>query len=123
MILIGKIKKGFGEGNFWVKKAEKEFLKKTGMKMFYGTLNVELEKDFILDGNLKVLHKEEYGGTQDVYLKECEVLGHKSYILRTNNHKQEKKEHSLNIIEIVSDVNFKEKYCLKNGSIIEILVR
>jgi len=34
MILKGKIKSGLGEASFWMKKAEKVFLNKTGIKMF-----------------------------------------------------------------------------------------
>ena len=45
------------------------------------------------------------------------VLGHTSYILRP-----EKTAHKTNIIEIVSDVNFREKYKLKDEDVIKILV-
>ena len=34
MILIGKVKSGLGEACFWMKKAEKVFLNKTGITMF-----------------------------------------------------------------------------------------
>ena len=34
MVLKGKIKSGLGEASFWMKKAEKVFLNKTGIKMF-----------------------------------------------------------------------------------------
>ena len=84
MILICKIKSGLGEACFWMKKAEEAFYKKTGIKMFHGTLNIELEKDYILEDATEVLHKEEYGGTQEVYMKKCEILGHKAYIVRTD---------------------------------------
>lgn len=123
MILKGKIKSGLGEGLFWMKKAEKAFYKKTGMRMFYGTLNVELEKDYRLEENLKILHKEEYGGTQEVYMKECEILGHKSYIVRTDKNMSENRDHPLNLIEIISDVNFREKYNLKDGDEINVLIK
>ena len=123
MILIGKIKSGLGEACFWMKKAEEAFYKKIGTRMFYGTLNVELEKDYMLQGNVKVLHKEEYGGTQEVYMKECEILGHKSYIVRTDKNMSENRDHPLNLIEIISDVNFREKYNLKDEDEIEIKIR
>lgn len=123
MILIGKIKSGLGEASFWMKKAEEVFLKKTGTRMFHGTLNIELEKDYILEGDLKVLHKEEYGGTQEVYMQACEILGHKSYILRTDKNMSEKRDHPLKLIEIISNVNFREKYNLKDGDEIEVKIR
>ena len=123
MILIGKLKSGLGEASFWMKKAEIAFEAKTCLKVFHGTLNVELEEDYKLDGDLKILHKEEYGGSQEVYLKECEVLGHKSYIVRTDKNMSENRDHPLNLIEIISDINFREKYKLKDGDLIKIEIK
>jgi len=122
MVLIGKIKSGLGEASFWMKKAEQAFYKKTGAKMFHGTLNIELNQDYILDGELEILRKEEYGGTQDVYLKQCKILGHKSYILRTDKNISEKRDHPLNIIEVISNISFRQKYDLKDGDKIEVIV-
>ena len=34
MILKGKVKKGLGEGAFWMKKAAEAFYKKIGTRMF-----------------------------------------------------------------------------------------
>jgi len=123
MILIGNIKSGLGEACFWMKKAEEAFHKKIGQKMFNGTLNIKLEKDYILEGNLEVLHKEEYMGTQDVYIKECEVLGRKSYIVRTDKNMSVNRDHPLDLIEIISDINFREKYNLKDEDEIEVLIK
>lgn len=116
MVLVGKIKKGLGNANFWVKKIEDIFWKKENIKLFYGTLNVCLEEPYEPQ-NYSVIKKEEYGGQQDVLVQKCEVLGHTSYILRP-----EKTAHKTNIIEIVSDVNFREKYKLKDEDVIKILV-
>ena len=123
MILKGKVKSGLGEACFWMKKAEAAFYKKTETKMFHGTLNVELEADYILEGDLIVLHKEEYGGTQEVYMKQCKILGHKSYILRTDKNMLENRDHPLNLIEIISDINFREKYNLKDGDEIDVCIK
>ena len=84
MILIGKLKSGLGEASFWMKKTKKAFEKRINLKVFHGTLNLEIQKNYILEGNIEIIHKEEYGGTQEVYLKKCNVLGHKSYIIRTD---------------------------------------
>jgi len=120
MLLKGKVKTGLGEASFWIKKAEDTLEKKTGLKLYHGTLNVELDSEYIMDKNLKVLNKEEYGGMQDVYMKECKLFGHKSYILRTEKNMSDLRDHPLNILEIVSDVCFREKYNLKDGDLIEI---
>lgn len=120
MILTGKVKSGLGNASFWMKKAENAFEKKLGIKLFNGTLNIELKNEYILEGNIQILHKEEYGGTQEVYIKQCEVLGHKSYIVRTEKNSKTNGDHPLNLLEIVSDVNFREKYKLKDGDVINV---
>ena len=106
-----------------MKKAEEAFEKKIGLKMFNGTLNIELDKDFILEGKMDIMSKDEYGGTQNIFIKECNILGHKSYIIRTDKNVSENRDHPLNILEIISDVNFRKEYNLKDGDEIKILIK
>ena len=103
-------------------KASNAFEKKLGIKLYNGTLNIELNKDYVLDERLDILHKEEYGGNEDVYIKECKVLGHKSYIVRTKKNCSKNGDHPLSIIEIISDVCFREKYNLKDNDIVLIKI-
>ena len=84
------------------------------MRLFHGTLNIELETPYELE-NYWIIGKEEYGGTQEVYVQECKILDRKAYIVRS-----EKTAHKSNIIEIVSDVNFRECFNLQDEDIIEI---
>lgn len=46
MTLKGKVKSGLGNASYWVEKIDKIFNEKFGMKLFYGTLNIELEKPY-----------------------------------------------------------------------------
>lgn len=114
MFLKGNVKKGLGDASFWVKKIEDVFYKKTNMKLFYGTLNIELDKPYELE-NYWLIKKEEYGGTQDVYVEECKILGKQAYIVRA-----EKTAHTSNIIEIVSDIKLRESFNLKDNDVIQI---
>lgn len=114
MVLKGNVKKGLGDASFWVKKIEEIFYKKTNMKLFYGTLNIELERPYKLE-NYWIIKKEEYGGTQDVYVQECKILDKKAYIVRA-----EKTVHNSNIIEIVSDIKLRKSFKLKDEYTINI---
>lgn len=114
MVLKGKVKKGLGNANFWVEKIKDIFYEKTGMKLFYGTLNIELEEPYELE-DFWIIEKQEYGGTQDVYVQKCEILEQKAYIVRS-----EKTAHKSNIIEIVSDIKFRENFNLKDDDMIKI---
>ncbi len=116
MILKGKVKKGLGNASFWIKKIENIFYSKTGVKLFHGTLNIELETPYELE-NYWIIGKNEYGGTQDVYVQECKVLEQKAYIVRS-----EKTAHKSNVVEIVSHVNFRENFNLKDEDNISVKI-
>ena len=107
MELKGKVKSGFGNASFWVGKINQIFEEKYNMKLFLGTLNVELKKDYILTDEEKI-KANEYGGNFDVLIEECEILGHRGYIVRTEKNNQKGGDHPLNIVEIVSDVNLRK---------------
>lgn len=114
MILKGKVKQGLGNASFWVEKIEGIFYKKTGMKLFYGTLNIELEEPYELE-NYWIIEKGKYGGTQDVYVQECKILGKEAHIVRS-----EKTAHKSNIVEIVSDIKLRENFKLKDNDNINV---
>ncbi len=89
--------------------------------MFLGTLNLELDKDIILENTDKIT-PEEYDGDFEVLVEKCEIQGHRAYIVRPEKNNKEGGDHSLNIVEIVSDVNIREITEAKDGDflIIEI---
>lgn len=120
MILQGQVVSGLGEASIWVKKIKKVFQEKMEMELFEGTLNVDLNYKYSLGKDVIKFAPNEYGGTQEVLVKECRVLGNRAYILRTNANEKEEGTQPINIIEIVSNVNFREQYNLKDGDKIEI---
>ena len=72
--LEGKVKSGLGEGHFWINKVRRIFKEKYKIDLFLGTLNIELDKEYILKGTDKILSNE-YGGQYDVLVQRCEILG------------------------------------------------
>jgi len=52
-----------------------------------------------------------------VFVQECNLLGHKAFIVRA-----EKTIHKSNVLEIISDVNFREKCNLQNGETVELFL-
>ena len=53
-----------------------------------------------------------------VFVQECNLLGHKAFIVRA-----EKTIHKANILEIVSDINFRKMYNLQNGETVELFLQ
>lgn len=113
-VLEGTVESGIGVAQMWVGKIEKVFAVRTGMNVYHGTLNVKLDKDYVVTPDLTIAPNE-YGGTQIVLVKRCKVLGNDAYIVRAEKNQKGEGEHNLQVVEIVSNINFREKYKLKDG--------
>lgn len=121
MILNGKIVSGLGVAKMWVGKIENVFEEKTGLKVFHGTLNIRLKKDYIVEPDF-IIKPKEYGGTQNVLVKKCKILNNEAYIVRAEKNQRGQGDHNLNIVEIISDINFREKYNLKDDMKVTIIL-
>ena len=122
MILKGKIVKGLGKAKTFVNMMEKSFYEKTNVHLYSGTLNVKLENEYELKVDY-LIKPEEYGGTFNVQVQKCEIFGNTSYIVRSEKNTKEEGDYKKDIIEIVSDVNFREKYNLKDGDEINVQIK
>lgn len=121
MNLNGNITTGIGTAKMWVSKIEKIFYEKTGIKVFHGTLNVKLENDYVINPDW-IIKPEEYGGTQNVLVKKCKIKDNIAYIVRAEKIQIGQGDHNIKIIEIVSNINFREKYNLKDGEDVTIQI-
>lgn len=121
MKLQGKITTGIGTAKMWVGKIEKAFEEKTNIKLYRGTLNIKLENDYIIEPDW-IIKPEKFGGTQNVLVKKCKILGNIAYIVRAEKNQKGKGEHDLKILEIVSNISFRETYNLQDNNKIEIEV-
>jgi len=119
MILKGKVIKGLGKAKTFVNMMDEVFYKKTNIHLYPGTLNVKLDGKYNL--NIDYLIKpEEYGGMFNVQIQKCKVFEKDAYIVRSEKNIKENGDYEQDIIEIVSNINFREKYNLKDGEQIKI---
>lgn len=121
MKIKGKVVSGLGVATYWIKKIEKVFLNKTGKRLYSGTLNIKLDFNYEFKPDF-IISKDEYGGEYNVYIKKCKLWESEAYIVRSGKNINEEGDHKLNIIEIMSDVNFREKYNLKDKDNVEIKI-
>ena len=119
-VLKGKVITGVGNFSFWIEKLQDHYRNKTGMKLFPGTLNVELDAPFDLSRERARLEAAEYGGTVSVSIVPCRVFGRAAVILRTD--KADREPQSRKIIEVACEVKLREQYQLQDGDIIEVEV-
>lgn len=122
MILIGIITKGMGRAKKFINMMQKSFFEKTNINLYPGTLNVKLNESYILKPDF-IIKPEEYGGTFNVQIQKCKVLGENAYIVRSEKNTNNSGDYGQDIIEIISDINFRKKYDLKDGEVINILIQ
>ena len=122
MILKGKVKSGMNNLSYWMEKLEKYYTEKTGVKLYPGSLNIELSEPYSLPSSAIRLEKEEYGGAVSVSILPCQIFERKAFIIRTDKNASGTGDHPLNIIEVATDVKLRDEYNLSDGDIVEIYV-
>lgn len=120
MKLIGKVASGMGNFGYWIEKLAEHYERKTGAKLFPGTLNVQLEAPYSLPREVVRLEAEEYGGTVSVNIVPCSIFGKKGFILRTDANEDGRGHHPKTILEVASDVRLRDYFQLSDGDIVEI---
>lgn len=120
MLLRGKVVSGMGNFSYWIEKLRDHYLRKTGMRLFPGTLNVELNVPYTLPANVIRLEGEEYGGKVSVNMVPCSVFGRRAFILRTDANEQGRGHHPHTIVEIATDLKLRDAFNLKDGDPVEI---
>jgi len=113
VIFSGQVTSGIGVAKMWVSKIQNVFEEKTNLQVYLGTLNIKLEEDYIIEPDW-IIKPEEFGGTQNVLVKKCEIMGQEAYIVRAEKNQTGQGDHDLKTIEIVSNINFRETYKLKD---------
>ena len=119
-ILRGRVVTGVGNFAFWIEKLQEHYREKTGMRLFPGTLNVELEEPFELPRGRARLEAGEYGGTVSVSIVPCTVFGRAAVILRTD--KADGEPELRKIIEVACEVKLRERHQLRDGDWVEVEV-
>ena len=87
-VLNGKVVSGMGNFSYWIEKLREHYLSKTGMNLYAGTLNVQLEEPYSLRQRVIRLKGQEYGGTVSVNMVPCSIRGKRAFLLRTDANEQ-----------------------------------
>lgn len=120
--LRGRVISGMGNFSYWIDRLQEHYLRKTGMRLFPGTLNVELAEPYALPKDVMRLEANEYGGTVSVNLVACSIFGRRGFILRTDANEKEEKHHPRTIVEVATDIKLRDYFHLNDGDIVEIEV-
>jgi riboflavin kinase, archaea type len=119
-ILRGKVVSGMGNFSYWIEKLHHHYFRKTGMNLFPGTLNIQLDEPYALPKQTIRLEGEEYGGSVSVNIVPCSIWGKSAFILRTDANEDGRGHHPRTIIEVATDVKLRDHFQLEDGNIVEI---
>jgi riboflavin kinase, archaea type len=118
----GKIVSGVGDFGRWIERLSSLYEQKTGMRLYPGTLNVQLPLEYSLPRDVIRLEAAEYGGRVSVSIVPCRIFNRQAFLLRTDQSEKGTGRHPRNIIEIATDVRMRDLYQLKDGDWVEIEV-
>ena len=118
--LRGRVVSGMGNFSVWIEKLRDHYLRKTGMLLFPGTLNLQLDEPWFVPVGCLRLEAAEYGGTVTVNIVPCSVFGRRAFILRTTANEEGRGHHPRTIIEIATDVKLRDAHHLKDGDCVEV---
>ena len=119
-LLRGRLVSGRADFGRWIERLNTLYEQKTGMRLYPGTLNVELASEYSLPAEVIRLEAEEYGGRVSVSLVPCRIFEHGAFLLRTDANENGTGHHPRNIIEIATDVRLRDTHHLKDGDWVEI---
>jgi len=119
-VLKGKVVTGVGNFSYWIEKLQDHYRHKTGMQLFPGTLNIQLDEPFELPRERLRLEAREYGGTVSVNIVPCTIFGRRAVILRTD--KADSELQSRTMIEVACEVKLRERHQLRDGDVVEVAV-
>ena len=121
-VLRGKVESCIGDFGQWVAKLSVPYERKTGMKLYPGTLNIRLANPYTIAAGSIRLEAHEFGGTVGVSIVPCRVLWRRAFILCTDANNEGTGRHPRTVVEIASDVKLRNDYNLADGDEISVEV-
>jgi len=116
----GRVTSGRRNFGLWIEQLSNFYERKTGMRFYPGTLNVELSRPYSLPPDVTRLEANEYGGSVSVSIVPYRIFDRRAFLLRTDQNEQGTGHHPRNIIEIATDIRLRDVYQLKDGDWVEI---
>lgn len=118
--LQGKVVAGLGDCGYWIDRLSGFYEHKTGMRLFPGSLNIELPHPYSLPPNPLRLEASEYGGRVSMNMVPCRIFNRPAFLLRTDQNENGTGHHPKNLIEIATDIGLRAAYGLRDGDTVEV---
>lgn len=119
-LLRGRLVSGLGDFSIWIARLAGHYERKTGMRLYPGTLNLELPEPYDLPVDRIRLEASEYGGRVSVSIVPCRIFDRPAFLLRTDQNDQGTGPHPKTIVEIATDIRLRDVYSLRDGDTVEV---
>lgn len=118
--LRGRVASGSGDLAGWMTRYADLYARKTGARLYPGSLNVVLEESWTVGGAAIRLEPPEYGISMSIV--PCEINGLAAFILRTDKNDAGEGDHASNVIEVAAPVHLRSALGLLDGDAVEVVV-
>jgi riboflavin kinase, archaea type len=119
MILRGRVTGGIGDLARWMTMHADLYEAKTGVRLYPGSLNVELDRPWHVGRQRVRLEPPEYG--VGLSIVPCTIDRLEAFILRTDKNDRGEGDHPPTILEIVAAVRLRDALGLQDGDEVEII--
>lgn len=122
MMFQGDVCDGKGRCSNWPEYLIEHYRRISGIDIIPGTLNVQLKTDYVLPPTCKRLFACEWPGDEDVLIAHCCVNGYPGVIIRTQGNNVCGGRVEPSILEIASDICFRDHFDLRTGDSVRVRV-
>src|SRR6267154_626642 len=84
----GKVVSGRADFGLWIERLSSFYEEKTGMRLYPGTLNLELSSPYSLPPKVIRLEASEYDGSVSVSIVPCQIFDRRAFLLRTDQNER-----------------------------------
>lgn len=112
--------RGIGNLARWRTQYADVYEKKTGVRLYPGSLNVVLNEPWTVDGAPIRLEPPEYGVAMSIV--PCEINGVAWFILRTDKNNQGEGDDAPNVIEVAAAVHLRSALGISDGDEVEVVI-
>ena len=120
MLMRGRVTSGIGGHAHWMTVHADLYEAKTGSRLYPGTLNVVLDREWRVSGQPIRLEPPEYAVALSIV--PCTIQGLDAFLVRTDKNDRGEGDHPPNVVEVAAVVQLRQALALDDGDPVEIEV-
>ncbi|MPZ74554.1 MAG: DUF120 domain-containing protein [Nitriliruptorales bacterium] len=119
-VLRGRVARGIGDLARWMTQYSELFERKTGVRLYPGSLNVILDEPWTVDDAALRLEPPEYGVPMSII--PCEINGVRAFIVRTDKNDAGLGDHPPSVVEIAAATHLRTILGVSDGDEVVVVI-